>query len=178
MAENASVLARYASMCQQNGLMPIVEVEILPEGDHDLETAQRVTEQALAFLYRVLVDHNVLLEGTLLACSMVKAGRSCSTKYSSKDIAAATITALSRTVPPAVPGIALLSGVQSEREATVNLDAINQYRDVVPWALTFCFGRALQSSALAKWSQNPDDVTYAQEAVSYTHLTLPTRLSV
>lgn len=124
--ENANVLARYASICQQNRIVPIVEPEVLPDGTHDLDRAQKVTESVLAFVYKALADHHVFLEGTLLKPNMVTAGQSHAVKFSPEDIARATVTALSRTVPPAVPGITFLSGGQSEEEASVNLDAINR----------------------------------------------------
>uniref|UniRef100_A0A669F8H9 Fructose-bisphosphate aldolase n=3 Tax=Pseudocrenilabrinae TaxID=318546 RepID=A0A669F8H9_ORENI len=121
--ENANVLARYASICQQ----------------------------VLAAVYKALSDHHVYLEGTLLKPNMVTAGHSCPTKYSSEEIAMATVTALRRTVPPAVPGVTFLSGGQSEEEASVNLNAINNCPLPKPWALTFSYGRALQASALNAW---------------------------
>uniref|UniRef100_A0A8V0X7U8 Fructose-bisphosphate aldolase n=2 Tax=Gallus gallus TaxID=9031 RepID=A0A8V0X7U8_CHICK len=102
--ENANVLARYASICQQNGIVPIVEPEILPDGDHDLKRCQYVTEKVLAAVYKALSDHHIYLEGTLLKPNMVTAGHSCTKKYSPEEIAMATVTALRRTVPPAVPG--------------------------------------------------------------------------
>ena len=105
MLENANVLARYASICQQNGLVPIVEPEVLPDGEHDLATAQKVTEEVLAFTYKALADHHVFLEGTLLKPNMVTAGMSCAKRNSADENAKATVTALSRTVPPAVPGV-------------------------------------------------------------------------
>jgi len=114
MLENANVLARYASICQQNGLVPIVEPEVLPDGDHDLETAQRVTEEVLSFVYKALADHHVFLEGTLLKPNMVTQGQSCPKKYTPQEVALATVTALLRTVPAAVPGVVFLSGGQSE----------------------------------------------------------------
>merc|ERR1719187_1226092 len=119
ISENANVLARYASICQQNGLVPIVEPEVLPDGEHSLEVAQKVTEQVLAFQYKALADHHVFLEGTLLKPNMVTAGQSCPKKYTSQDIAAATVPALNRTVPAAVAGITFLSGGQSEEDATL-----------------------------------------------------------
>jgi len=163
MLENANVLARYASICQQNGLVPIVEPEVLPDGDHDLATAQKVTEQVLAFTYKALADHNVFLEGTLLKPNMVTAGQSCATKYTPQDVAVATVRALSRTVPPAVPGITFLSGGQSEEDATIHLDAINRAPGRKPWALTFSYGRALQASVLAAWGGKAESVKKAQE---------------
>uniref|UniRef100_A0A8C5MWQ5 Fructose-bisphosphate aldolase n=1 Tax=Leptobrachium leishanense TaxID=445787 RepID=A0A8C5MWQ5_9ANUR len=160
--ENANVLARYASICQQNGIVPIVEPEILPDGDHDLKRCQYVTEKVLAAVYKALSDHHVYLEGTLLKPNMVTAGHSCPHKYSSEEIAMATVTALRRTVPPAVPGVTFLSGGQSEEEATINLNAINNCPLARPWALTFSFGRALQASALNAWRgkrENDDAAT-------------------
>uniref|UniRef100_A0A8D3DHI9 Fructose-bisphosphate aldolase n=1 Tax=Scophthalmus maximus TaxID=52904 RepID=A0A8D3DHI9_SCOMX len=149
--ENANVLARYASICQQNGIVPIVEPEILPDGDHDLKRCQYVTEKVLAAVYKALSDHHVYLEGTLLKPNMVTAGHSCPTKYSGEEIAMATVTALRRTVPPAVTGVTFLSGGQSEEEASVNLNAMNNCPLPRPWALTFSYGRALQASALNAW---------------------------
>jgi len=163
MIENANVLARYASICQQNGLVPIVEPEVLPDGDHDLEVAQRVTEQVLAFQYKALADHHVFLEGTLLKPNMVTAGQSCPKKYTSQDIAAATVTALNRTVPAAVAGITFLSGGQSEEDATLNLNAINQHAGKKPWPLTFSYGRALQASVLKAWGGQDANIKAAQE---------------
>lgn len=163
MVENANVLARYASICQQNGLVPIVEPEVLPDGDHDLATAQKVTEEVLAFTYKALADHHVFLEGTLLKPNMVTAGMSCSKRNSPQENALATVTALSRTVPPAVPGVTFLSGGQSEDDATVNLNAINTCPVKRPWALTFSFGRALQASVLKAWQGKDENVKGAQE---------------
>lgn len=161
--ENANVLARYASICQMNRIVPIVEPEVLPDGEHDLERAQKVTEVVLAAVYKALSDHHVFLEGTLLKPNMVTAGQSCPTKYTAADIAHATVTALQRTVPAAVPGITFLSGGQSEEEATVNLDAINKHPGKKPWALTFSYGRALQASVLAAWGCKDENVQAAQD---------------
>jgi len=163
MLENANVLARYASICQQNGLVPIVEPEVLPDGDHDLETAQRVTEEVLSFVYKALADHHVFLEGTLLKPNMVTAGQSCTKKYTPQEVALATVKALRRTVPASVPGIVFLSGGQSEEEATVHLNAINQAPGVKPWALSFSFGRALQASVLKAWAGKQENEKAAQD---------------
>lgn len=163
MKENANVLARYASICQQNGLVPIVEPEVLPDGDHDLATAQKVTEQVLSFTYKALIDHHVYLEGTLLKPNMVTAGQACSKRYTPQEIALATVTALQRTVPVAVPGITFLSGGQSEEEAAINLNAINCVAGAKPWKLTFSFGRALQASVLAAWQGKAANVKKSQE---------------
>ncbi|BFZ11885.1 hypothetical protein BsWGS_14924 [Bradybaena similaris] len=157
MLENANVLARYASICQQSGLVPIVEPEVLPDGDHDLETARRVTEEVLAFQYKALADHHVFLEGTLLKPNMVTAGQGFQGRYNSpEENAFATVQALYRTVPAAVAGIVFLSGGQGEESATINLNAINKVSLRRPWPLTFSYGRALQASVLQTW-QGKDD---------------------
>uniref|UniRef100_A0A224XR74 Fructose-bisphosphate aldolase n=1 Tax=Panstrongylus lignarius TaxID=156445 RepID=A0A224XR74_9HEMI len=163
MLENANVLARYASVCQANRLVPIVEPEVLPDGTHDLDRAQKVTETVLAAVYKALSDHHVFLEGTLLKPNMVTAGMQCPTKYSAEDVARASVTAFQRTVPPAVAGVTFLSGGQSEEEASVHLDAINTYVGRKPWPLTFSFGRALQASVLRTWKGRPECVPAAQE---------------
>ena len=162
--ENANTLARYASICQQNGLVPIVEPEVLPDGDHDLQRCQYVTEKVLAAVYKALNDHHVYLEGTLLKPNMVTAGHSCPKKYTPQDVAVATVTTLLRTVPAAVPGICFLSGGQSEEEASLNLNAMNQSPLPKPWKLTFSYGRALQASALAAWLGKSENKKAAQEA--------------
>jgi len=161
--ENANVLARYASTCQQAKLVPIVEPEVLPDGDHELERCQKVSEKVLAAVYKALSDHNVFLEGTLLKPNMVTAGQSSAKKYSPQDIARATVTALQRTVPAAVPGIVFLSGGQSEEEASVNLNAINQFAGKKPWALTFSYGRALQASAIKAWGAKVENIKAGQD---------------
>jgi len=161
MIENANVLARYASICQTNGLVPIVEPEILPDGDHDLDRTQKVTETVLGYVYKALNDHHVYLEGTLLKPNMVTAGQSCATRFSPQDNARATVEALQRTVPPAVAGVTFLSGGQSEEEASVNLDAINKHPGRKPWALTFSYGRALQASVLKAWSGKKENIEAA-----------------
>ncbi|VEL16536.1 unnamed protein product [Protopolystoma xenopodis] len=163
MIENANVLARYASICQQNGLVPIVEPEVLPDGDHDLPTAQKVTEQVLAFVYKALADHHVYLEGTLLKPNMVTAGQACKKSFTAVQNALATVTALQRTVPPAVAGVTFLSGGQSELDATLNLNEINKVPGRKPWALTFSFGRALQASVLEAWKGKAENVSAAQK---------------
>lgn len=162
--ENANVLARYASICQQHGLVPIVEPEILPDGDHDLKRCQYATEKVLAAVYKALNDHHVYLEGTLLKPNMVTAGQACTKRYTPQEIGLATVTALLRTVPAAVPGICFLSGGQSEEEASLNLNAINRCPLPKPWKLSFSYGRALQASALAAWSGKPENVKASQDA--------------
>lgn len=162
--ENANVLARYASICQNNGIVPIVEPEILPDGEHDLETCERITEKVLAAVYKALSDHHIFLEGTLLKPNMCTPGFQCAKKANALEIATATVTALSRTVPPAVTGVTFLSGGQSEEEASVNLDAMNRIQGIRrPWALTFSYGRALQASVLTAWQGKAENVQKAKD---------------
>jgi len=163
LQENANVLARYASICQQNGLVPIVEPEVLCDGDHDLARCQKVTELTLAYTYKALADHHVFLEGTLLKPNMVTPGQSSTKKASPEEIGYATVTALRRGVPAAVPGIVFLSGGQSELEATNNLNAINKAPLTKPWWLSFSFGRALQASVLKAWQGKDENVEKAQK---------------
>ncbi|KAL5128945.1 Fructose-bisphosphate aldolase, cytoplasmic isozyme [Glycine soja] len=162
--ENAYGLARYAVICQENGLVPIVEPEILVDGSHDIHKCAAVTERVLAACYKALNDHHVLLEGTLLKPNMVTPG-SNSAKVSPQVVAEHTVRALQRTVPAAVPAIVFLSGGQSEEEASVNLNAINQVNGKKPWSLSFSFGRALQQSTLKAWSGKEENVKKAQEAL-------------
>ncbi|XP_051128275.1 fructose-bisphosphate aldolase 5, cytosolic [Andrographis paniculata] len=161
--QNAQGLARYAIICQENGLVPIVEPEVLTDGSHDIKKCAAVTEAVLAAVYKALNDHHVLLEGTLLKPNMVTPG-SDSAKVAPEVIAEYTLTALRRTVPPAVPGIVFLSGGQSEEEATLNLNAMNKLDVLTPWTLSFSFGRALQQSTLKIWSGKAENVEKAQAA--------------
>jgi fructose-bisphosphate aldolase class I len=163
LLENANVLARYASICQQNGLVPIVEPEVLCDGDHDLERCAKVTEQTLAYTYKALSDHHVYLEGSLLKPNMVTPGQSCTKKYTPEQIGEATVVTLRRTVPSAVPGIVFLSGGQSELDATANLNAINKVNLLKPWSLTFSYGRALQASVLKAWQGKDANIKEAQK---------------
>jgi fructose-bisphosphate aldolase class I len=164
--ENAHTLAQYAAICQANGLVPVVEPEILMDGEHGLEICQYWTEKVLAACYKALSDANVLLEGTLLKPNMVLPGEQCKEKYTTAQIATATVRALQRTVPPAVPGITFLSGGQTEEQATVNLNAMNSMNlGPRPWALTFSYGRALQQSCLQAWGGKKDNFGKAQEVV-------------
>lgn len=163
--ENANVLARYASICQQNGIVPIVEPEILPDGDHSIEKCQEVTEKVLAACYKALSDHHVYLEGTLLKPNMVTAGHSAPVQATPEQVAMATVTALRRTVPPAMPGVTFLSGGQSEIQATENLNAMNNIAQCRPWKLSFSFGRALQASVLQAWQGKAGNVEVAQKVL-------------
>jgi len=164
--ENAHGLARYAVICQENGLVPIVEPEILMDGTHTLERCQQVTEHVLAVVFKALHDNHVLLEGALLKPNMVTPGHS-NPEYkttSPEAIAKATVTALQRTVPPALPGVVFLSGGQKEEEASVNLNAMNMYPGKRPWSLSFSYGRALQSTCIEVWNGKKENLKSGQEA--------------
>ncbi len=161
--ENANVLARYASICQLNGLVPIVEPEILTDGTHDLEASIAASQRTLAAVYKALHDHNVYLEGTLLKPNMVVPGYDCPKKYTPEQVGEATVTVFQRTLPVAVPGVTFLSGGQSEVVATTHLNAINAYQATKPWKLTFSYGRALQASVLKAWCGKPENVKAAQD---------------
>jgi len=161
-----SDLAKYARICQQNGLVPIVEPEILPDGDHSIEVCQRVAEKVLSVQYRELIEHDVYIEGTLLKPNMVTQGQSCATKASHEEIALRTVTAFKRVVPPAMPGVVFLSGGMSEEDASLNLNAMNALRATIdiPWKLSFSFGRALQASAIKAWGGKDEGLTACGEA--------------
>jgi len=164
--ETAHTLARYASICQENGLVPIVEPEILMDGNHTIQKCEYVTERVLSAVYKALADHRVLLEGSLLKPNMVTPGHEHPdfATISPADVARYTVTALQRTVPAAVPGITFLSGGQAEEQATQNLNAMNKLATKKPWSLTFSFGRALQDSCLKNWKGDKANVPAAQKA--------------
>jgi len=163
--ETAWSLASYAAICQQNGLVPIVEPEILMDGPHTIEVCQYWTEKVVSACYKALSDQNVILEGTLLKPNMVLPGQDGDQKVSTAQIAKATVQALQRSVPPAVPGIMFLSGGQSEEEASERLNALNALDlGPRPWKLSFSYGRALQASALKAWKGKPESFKAGQEA--------------
>ncbi|KAL8516855.1 hypothetical protein ACS0TY_015204 [Phlomoides rotata] len=162
--ENANGLARYAIICQENGLVPIVEPEILVDGSHDIHKCADVTERVIAACYKALNDHHVLLEGTLLKPNMVTPG-SDSPKVAPEVVAEYTVRALQRTMPAAVPAVVFLSGGQSEEEATRNLNAMNKLKTKKPWTLSFSFGRALQQSTLKAWAGKEENIGKAQAAL-------------
>jgi len=165
ITENAVTLARYASICQNNGLVPIVEPEILMDGDFPIEVSAKVTEKVLAAVYRALAEHHVFLEGTLLKPNMVRSGSDAKVQANPKEIAAYTVRTLQRAVPPAVPGITFLSGGMSEEEASLALNDINSVPGQKPWALTFSYGRALQQSTLKAWKGQDANIGAAQQAL-------------
>lgn len=151
IAVNAAALARYAAICQEQGLVPIVEPEVLMDGDHDIETSARVTEQVQHAVFHALNRQRVVLELMLLKPNMVLPGLNCPRQATPEEVAVATLACLRRTVPTAVPGINFLSGGQSEQVATANLDAMNTRPDRAPWQLSFSYGRALQAPVLKAW---------------------------
>jgi fructose-bisphosphate aldolase class I len=161
---NAHALARYAALSQEADLVPIVEPEVLMDGDHDIEACFDVTEATLNRVFAELDSQGVILEGMVLKPNMVLSGKDASDRASPEEVAEATVTAFMRTVPAAVPGIAFLSGGQSDVEATVNLNAMNELVDRGPWELTFSFGRGLQASPLAVWGGEEANVEAAKEA--------------
>ncbi len=160
---NAHALARYAALCQEGGLVPIVEPEVLMDGDHTIETCYEATLRTLRAVYGELAAQHVVLEGTLLKPNMVVSGKDCSVQAGVEEVATWTIRALRTTVPAAVPGIVFLSGGQSEAEATAHLSAMNAHGPQ-PWELSFSYGRALQASALDAWRGEPERVEAAQKA--------------
>ncbi len=162
---NAQALARYAALCQNANLTPIVEPEVLMDGDHDIERCAEVTEFVLHSVFAALYEARVFLEGIVLKPNMVISGKKNPRQASPEQVAEATLRVLRRSVPIAVPGIAFLSGGQGDVEATANLDAINHIGG--PWSLTFSYGRALQASALKSWAGKPQNVKIAQAA--FTH---------
>ena len=151
---NAHALARYAALCQEAGLVPIVEPEVLMNGTHDLDTSFDVTEATLKSLFQQLYEHNVLLEGTVLKASMVISGDEADDRAGVQDVAEATVDCLMNSVPAAVAGIVFLSGGQGDVEATAHLDAMNKLGEL-PWPLSFSYGRALQQACLKKWAEDP-----------------------
>ncbi len=150
---NSHALARYAALCQEQGLVPMVEPEVLMDGDHDIETCYEVTEVTLRSLFDALYQQNVMLEGTILKASMVVPGKNCPTQASVEEVAEATLMCLKSTVPAILPGIVFLSGGQSDEAATAHLDAMNRMGPN-PWPLSFSYGRAMQQAALKLWSQD------------------------
>ncbi len=163
---NAHALARYAALCQEADLVPIVEPEVLMDGDHDLERCFEVTEQVLGAVFRQLNDQRVLLEGMILKPNMVLPGLDCATQQGVDAVADATVRCLLRAVPAAVPGIAFLSGGQSAELASARLNAMNKrFKSQIPWALAFSFARAIQQPALEIWRGADANITAAQQAL-------------
>jgi len=165
---NAHALARYAALCQEAGLVPVVEPEVLMDGAHSFERCLTVTQEALRNVFIQLNCQRVQLEGIILKPNMVLAGLSCSQQPSADEVADATVTCLLRTVPAAVPGIAFLSGGQSAELASARLNAMNlRFKSRVPWAISFSFARAIQQPALDLWRGDAANVAAAQKALAH-----------
>ncbi len=164
ISTNAHALARYAALCQEAGLVPIVEPEVLMDGPHDIGRCAAVTEETLHAVYDELHIQNVRLEATLLKPNMVLSGTECPTQAPVQEVAVRTVEVLKRCVPAAVPGIVFLSGGQSDTLATEHLNAMNALDANLPWRLSFSYGRALQAAALKAWAGKAENVAAAQAA--------------
>jgi len=164
ISANAEVLARYASVCQEQGFVPIVEPEVLIDGNHTIERCYEVSEAVLHAVFDALYRHRVLLEVMVLKPSMVLPGKENAKKASPEQVAEATLRVLKRTVPAAVPTINFLSGGQKPEEATANLNAMNAMSPHGPWVLSFSYARALQDPAMKAWAGKKDNVASAQQA--------------
>jgi fructose-bisphosphate aldolase class I len=163
---NVHALARYAALCQEVDLVPIVEPEVLMDGEHDLDRCEIVSSETLESLFLELSAHGVLFEGMLLKPNMVIAGMKCPYPSSPAQVAEATLRCLRRYVPAAVPGIVFLSGGQSSEDATNHLNIMNTMERCPPWQLSFSYGRALQAPVLEAWRGQESNVTEAQRAFS------------
>ena len=163
---NAHALARYAAICQEQGLVPIVEPEVLMDGGHTIEQCHEITEWTLSAVFDALYNQRVVLEHMILKPSMVISGKDCAGQAGVKEVAERTLTVLKRTVPSAVPGIAFLSGGQRDAVATAHLDAMNRLGGG-PWTLSFSYGRALQAAALKTWKGTSANVAAAQAAFAH-----------
>jgi len=164
VSANAHALARYAMLCQEQDLVPIVEPEVLMDGAHTLERCEDVTGFVLHTVFHALYEQGVRLEGMLLKPNMVISGKDCPKQASVQEVATATLRCLRRHVPAAVPGIVFLSGGQSSVRATAHLDAINRLGGPKPWAISFSYGRALQDVALQAWHGKKENLKTAQQA--------------
>ena len=163
---NAQALARYAALCQEAGLVPVVEPEVLMDGDHTIHQCSDVTEESLRAVFKELYLQNVMPEGMILKPNMVLPGLSCKVQESIDEVADATIKCLLRNVPAAVPGIAFLSGGQSAELATARLNAMNvRFKSRMPWGVAFSFARAIQQPALEIWKGDDANVLAAQQAL-------------
>jgi len=162
---NAHALARYAKICQEGGLTPIVEPEVMMDGDHDIDRCDRVTTQTLNAVFDELFAQDVALEGMILKPNMVIAGSECKKQAGVDEVAERTVLCMMRCVPAAVPGLMFLSGGQSEEEATAHLNAMNAKFGPTPWKISFSYGRALQQSCLKAWKGDQANVAAAQAAL-------------
>jgi fructose-bisphosphate aldolase class I len=161
---NAHALARYAALCQEAGIVPIVEPEVLMDGNHDIDRCDAVTEATLKRVFFALHEHRVKLEGIVLKPSMVLSGSTCPVQAGVEQVAERTVKNFLRSVPAAVPGIAFLSGGQSSELATAHLNAMNALFGPLPWELSFSYGRALQDAPLKMWAGRSERIPLAQQA--------------
>ncbi len=162
---NCHALARYAALCQEAGIVPMVEPEVLMDGEHDIEVCYEVTEATLRSLFAALYEHNVLIEGTILKASMVISGKDCEEQADVSEVASETLRCLKATVPALLPGIVFLSGGQSDEASTAHLNAMNTLAGR-PWPLSFSYGRAMQQAALKLWAKDMSgNLAKAQETV-------------
>jgi fructose-bisphosphate aldolase class I len=166
ISANAHALARYAALCQDEGIVPIVEPEVLMDGDHDIDRCYKITEWTLKTVFEQLYYARVALEGMVLKPNMVIAGKKSPKQAGVEEVAEKTVRLLKSCVPAAVPGIAFLSGGQSDEDATAHLDAMNRLGPL-PWPLSFSYGRALQHSPQTTWSGKPENVAAAQRAFNH-----------
>jgi fructose-bisphosphate aldolase class I len=164
---NVHALARYAALCQEQNLVPIVEPEVLMDGLHTIERCEEVTGNILRATFEALFEQRVSLEGMLLKPNMVIAAKDCPQQASVQEVARATLRCLCRQVPAAVPGIVFLSGGQNHLEAITHLNAMNQLDGPKPWKLSFSFGRALQDEALRAWQGKPENVKAGRQAFAH-----------
>jgi fructose-bisphosphate aldolase class I len=159
---NCHALARYAALCQEASIVPIVEPEVLMDGEHDLEECFEITEAVLRTLFSALYEHSVMIEGTILKASMVISGANAKQRASAEEVAQETLRCLKYAVPAALPGVVFLSGGQSEEDASTHLDLMNKLDEPKPWPLSFSYGRGLQASALKLWAKDRGNIAAAQ----------------
>ena len=165
LAANAHALARYAALCQDANVVPIVEPEVLMDGNHTIERCYEVTLATQRLVFEQLNEQGVALDGMVLKPNMVVSGNDCPEQADVQTVAERTLECLKQTVPPQIPGIAFLSGGQSDEEATAHLNAMNQMDKDLPWRLTFSYGRALQQAAMQAWNGEPENINRAARVI-------------
>ena len=164
---NCHALARYAALCQEAGIVPMVEPEVMLDGNHSIERCFEVSEATLRALFAALYDQRVVLEGTILKASMVLTGNQCAQRAGVEEVAERTLQCLKNSVPAAVPGIVFLSGGQTPVEATAHLNAMNAMAGALPWKLSFSYSRALQAPALTAWNGDPNNAEAAKATLRH-----------
>lgn len=164
---NAHALARYAALCQEAGLVPIVEPEILIDGDHTQERCYEVSARTWQKLFKEMKDQDVVLEGVILKTSMVLSGKDAADRADHQQVAEQTVKCLKENVPAELAGVVFLSGGQTDEDSTIHLNLINKLEEEKPWPLTFSYGRSIQRPALDSWAKNPDDIEGAQKKLAH-----------